>query len=125
MSKANSNQPGRYYTIFADYKQAAATFLTFSTRFPSAHLVSWMHQPGGTHDMSREQRLYISYLLRLWQTQCEGELIWRASLESPHTGERRGFSNLEELVRFLEELLSHVEQLDFEITVYDWHHQAS
>ena len=43
---------------------------------------------------------YLSYLLRLWR---EGEEIesWRASLESSHTGERKGFASLEELFDFL------------------------
>ena len=58
--------------------------------------------------MSREQRQYISYLLRLWQTRSEGELVWRASLESPHTGERRGFASLDELFTFVEKETSHV-----------------
>jgi 3-hydroxyisobutyrate dehydrogenase/glyoxylate/succinic semialdehyde reductase len=45
---------------------------------------------------------YISYLLRLWQESGkEGELIWRASLESPHTGKQFGFANLEQLFEFL------------------------
>jgi hypothetical protein len=60
--------------------------------------------------MSREQGRYISYLLRLWQTRREGKLIWRASLESPHTGERRGFTNLEELFGFLEKEVSRADQ---------------
>jgi hypothetical protein len=42
-------------------------------------------------------------MLRLWQADSDEELTWRASLESPHTGERRGFANLEALVAFLEE----------------------
>jgi hypothetical protein len=47
-----------------------------------------------------EQR-YLSYLLRIWQT-CDGQKeIWRASLESPGTGERRGFADLESLFAFL------------------------
>jgi hypothetical protein len=29
--------------------------------------------------------------------------VWRASVESPHTGERYGFANLEVLFAFLEE----------------------
>ena len=57
--------------------------------------------------MSGEQRRYISYLLRLWQIRSEGELVWRASLESPHTGERRGFANLADLFTFLEEETGH------------------
>jgi hypothetical protein len=44
-------------------------------------------------------------LLRLWQTQQEGTLVWRASLESPHTGERHGFANLEDLCAFLQHQL--------------------
>jgi hypothetical protein len=43
----------------------------------------------------------VSYLLRLWQTETEGQLVWRASLESPQTGERRGFRNLDALFAFL------------------------
>ncbi len=51
--------------------------------------------------MSSEQRGYISYLLRLWQIKSGGELVWRASLESPHTGERKGFASLDDLFAFL------------------------
>jgi hypothetical protein len=51
--------------------------------------------------MRREQRRYLSYLLRLWQIKSGGELVWRASLESPHTGERRGFASLGALFAFL------------------------
>jgi hypothetical protein len=47
------------------------------------------------------QREYISYLLRLWQVTTEGKAVWRASLESPHTGEQLGFANLEALCRYL------------------------
>jgi hypothetical protein len=53
--------------------------------------------------MSEEQRRYVSYLLRLWQTQREGALVWRASLESPTTGERQGFACLADLFAFLEQ----------------------
>jgi hypothetical protein len=52
--------------------------------------------------MASEGRRYISYLLRLWQVRVGDELVWRASLESPHTGEQRGFSSLANLVSFLE-----------------------
>ena len=53
--------------------------------------------------MSGERRRYVSYLLRLWQTQREGVLVWRASLESPTTGEREGFAGLADLYAFLEQ----------------------
>ncbi len=54
-----------------------------------------------------KQTRYLSYLLRLWQTSDGEKQIWRASLESPGTGERRGFASLKELVAFLE---SQIEQ---------------
>ena len=53
--------------------------------------------------MSEKPRRYLSYLLRLWQASSGGELVWRASLEDPHTGERRGFACLAELIACLEE----------------------
>ena len=52
--------------------------------------------------MSKAQRGYRSYLLRLWQADLGGEAVWRASLQNPHTHERRGFANLADLVTFLE-----------------------
>jgi hypothetical protein len=51
--------------------------------------------------VSGEQRGYMSYLLRLWQIRSGGALVWRASLESPHTGERVGFASLDDLFGFL------------------------
>jgi len=45
---------------------------------------------------------YRSYLLRLWQTSDDGELIWRASLETPGTRKQYGFANLKDLFDFLE-----------------------
>ena len=41
---------------------------------------------------------YRAYLLRMWRTP-EGD--WRASLENPHTGERRAFATLEQSLEFL------------------------
>lgn len=52
--------------------------------------------------MSDEQD-YLAYLLRLWRTTNDGNLVWRASVESPHTGERHAFANLQVLFVFLEE----------------------
>jgi hypothetical protein len=43
---------------------------------------------------------YYSFLLRLWRVE-NGEQKKRASLENVETGEKRGFSNLEELQTFL------------------------
>jgi len=51
--------------------------------------------------MAKEQPDYVSYLLRLWRASDAEGAAWRASLESPHTGERRGFASLDELFGFL------------------------
>jgi hypothetical protein len=53
--------------------------------------------------MHRRGRRYISYLLRLWQVRTGSELVWRASLESPQTGERTGFASIEDLFAFLQQ----------------------
>ena len=47
-------------------------------------------------------RQYESYLLRLWESDQAGELIWRASLESTDTGLRHGFADLNSLFAYLE-----------------------
>ena len=52
--------------------------------------------------MSAKQPRYLSYLLRMWQTRDGSEQIWRVSLESSDTRERRGFANLEDLFDFLQ-----------------------
>jgi hypothetical protein len=57
--------------------------------------------PGGVDAVSEKKRRYASYLLRLWSIEDEGRLVWRASLESPHTGERWGFASLDALFTFL------------------------
>ena len=45
---------------------------------------------------------YLSYLLRLWGAGKGTESTWRASLESPMTGERHGFASLNDLFAFLQ-----------------------
>jgi hypothetical protein len=52
--------------------------------------------------MSDELRSYRAYLLRLWRAGSADRLSWRASLELPRTGERRGFGDLASLFAFLE-----------------------
>jgi len=51
---------------------------------------------------------YLSYLLRLWRGGDDGgpqgageKPVWRASLESARTGERRSFATLDDLFDFL------------------------
>ena len=51
--------------------------------------------------MNKEERRYISFLLRLWVVEDKGDGVWRASLESSHTDERWGFASLDELFAFL------------------------
>ena len=46
---------------------------------------------------------YLSYLLRMWQVDAEDKPRWRASLESPRSGEQIGFSSLTELCHFLQQ----------------------
>ena len=53
--------------------------------------------------MTTQEPRYLAYLLRLWQVRDNNEMVWRASLEDPHSGERRGFASLEMLVAFLQE----------------------
>ena len=53
--------------------------------------------------MTDQQPRYLAYMLRLWKTRTGGEQVWRASLESPHTGDRHGFANLQVLFTFLKE----------------------
>jgi hypothetical protein len=53
--------------------------------------------------MSDDPDAYQAYLVRLWRAQCQGRWEWRASLESPRTGERQLFGSLEQLFAFLRE----------------------
>ncbi len=53
--------------------------------------------------MSEAPPRYLAYMLRIWQANSDGRRIWRASLESPHTGERQGFADLKSLFAFLDE----------------------
>lgn len=44
---------------------------------------------------------YFSFLLRLWRESDSAP--WRASLEDPHTGQRRNFARLQDLFQAIEE----------------------
>jgi hypothetical protein len=56
----------------------------------------------GEPEHTGEAPYYISFLLRLWQETDAGRApLWRASLEHPQSGERRGFASLMELFHFL------------------------
>jgi hypothetical protein len=47
--------------------------------------------------MAEQQWRYQAYLLRVWWTSNGVDLVMRASLEDPQTGQRRGFGSLEQL----------------------------
>jgi hypothetical protein len=51
--------------------------------------------------LSKNQRDYASYLLRLWKVMEHGRATWRASLESTHDNQRLTFSDLEALLSYL------------------------
>jgi hypothetical protein len=55
------------------------------------------------------QTRYRAYLLRLWPLRSGAGLVWRASLESPLTGERWAFVGLDALFAFLREQAGNVE----------------
>ena len=57
--------------------------------------------------MSDARTPYRSYLLRLWQAHTSAGLAWRASLEDAHTGERRGFADLTQMIAFLQSQVAH------------------
>ena len=56
--------------------------------------------------MESGRQRYLSYLLRLWKVGDGAEVAWRASLQNPQTGERRGFPDPESLFRFLRRQIS-------------------
>jgi hypothetical protein len=60
--------------------------------------------------MSSARGRYVAYLLRLWQVDEAEDAPWRASLESPQTGERQGFASLVDLFTFLENEIGQVVQ---------------
>jgi hypothetical protein len=51
--------------------------------------------------MKNQQPSSRSYILRLWWTRDEGTEILRIYVENPNSGERKGFSGLEQLNAFL------------------------
>lgn len=66
-------------------------------------MVYWGQYLTESETMSNSTRGYQAYLLRLWQSDTAEGPVWRASVESPHTGERRAFASLIQLFTFLED----------------------
>jgi hypothetical protein len=50
--------------------------------------------------------VYLSYLLRLWSTEGETAGVWRASLEDPLTGVRKGLADPKTLFTFLRDQMT-------------------
>ena len=78
---------------------------TFPLRFRSERMVHCAHYNGETALTNTEeidsQRDYLSYMLRMWRDGRAGEAVWRASLQSPHSGDVAGFASLDDLFAFL------------------------
>jgi hypothetical protein len=47
---------------------------------------------------------YLAFMLRLWDVGNSEDPVWRASLENPHTGERRTFASKKALFAYLDDL---------------------
>ncbi len=54
-----------------------------------------------TPDQAQKPVVYLSYLVRLWRATQTAPAQWLASVQNPHTGERIGFENVEQLFAFL------------------------
>ena len=52
---------------------------------------------------------YSHFILLLWEEKHAPDQpsTWRMSLEDPRTGKRTGFTNLEDLMKFLEDWMTH------------------
>ena len=48
-----------------------------------------------------EERFYQAYMVRLWAVHRNHDLLWRASIENVHSGERRAFADVAGLCTFL------------------------
>ncbi len=53
--------------------------------------------------MNGERQGYQAYLVRLWRVRSSGRWVWRAALESPHTGERQAFGDLAGMFAYLKQ----------------------
>ncbi|KAA3643818.1 MAG: hypothetical protein DWQ07_17020 [Chloroflexi bacterium] len=52
------------------------------------------------------KRDHQSHMLRLWQVEDAGKIVWRASLQDILTGKQKGFVSLQDLFAHLTELTS-------------------
>jgi hypothetical protein len=59
--------------------------------------------------------IHYSYLLRLWQVSTNGEIAWRILLDNVQTGEKCGFSSLEELQDYLYQVIDQENEISVEV----------
>jgi len=52
-------------------------------------------------DIAMKSESSLTYLLRCWQVETEEGPVWRASVESPYSGECYTFADLSDLLAFL------------------------
>ncbi len=79
-------------------------FLAIRLPFPCDSLTGvWYIETMDSQPRAKPPLKYFAGLLRLWQVRSEGRTAWRASLEDPHTHERRTFVGLDSLFAFLKE----------------------
>jgi len=55
--------------------------------------------------MENQPSKYYSFLLRLWKVNQGGRVVWRATIENPHTKEIIGFETVQDFTEYLERLL--------------------
>ena len=53
--------------------------------------------------MQKATKNYHSFLLRMWQTNDDGRLTWRASLKDVKTAEIHRFASMELLFKYLQD----------------------
>jgi hypothetical protein len=58
-----------------------------------------------TKDIDDMESKYYSFLVRLWESENDGDSTWRISLESSESGEMQYFTSLGELLNFFENLM--------------------
>jgi hypothetical protein len=61
---------------------------------------------------------YLAYLLRIWR-EGKGRTPWRASLQSPHTGEQMGFATVDDLFDFLKRQIDTPERTARDLTLLE------
>jgi len=60
--------------------------------------------------MAAQRLRYMAFLLRLWQEESDGRVVWRASLEEAGSHLRHSFSGLRPLTTFLDAKMSGPEE---------------